>query len=350
MDAMTQSIRPPAVLGQPIIDPAAWTGKELAACTDWKYELTSQEANQLIDMAKQLQRTVNGDLNGLLKLKKDAFVLGDFSKKIEQLSQQLANGLGLVLIRGLPMHELDLATAATIYFAVGSHLGQPKSNNAEGDLLSHVTDIGKSYADPNSRGYQTKDALDYHCDQTSIVGLYCVRAAREGGQSKIASSVSVYNALLQHSPESVAVLSEPFYWTRHGEVNPGESPFYQSPVFNVLDDKLCVSFGPRHIEKGHALPGAPALTELQRNALALAETVAEELSYSMELCPGDMQFLNNFVVLHRRTAYTDWPQEEKKRLLWRMWLSSPELRPATQYIKQWEQGVKLNTTRERIAV
>lgn len=36
--------------------------------------------------------------------------------------------------------------------------------------------------------------------------------------------------------------------------------------------------------------------------------------------PGQIQVLNNLVIGHRRTAYQDWPQPERRRHLVRLWL------------------------------
>jgi hypothetical protein len=38
--------------------------------------------------------------------------------------------------------------------------------------------------------------------------------------------------------------------------------------------------------------------------------------------PGDMQFLNNHVILHRRTEYEDHPEPERRRDLVRLWLDA----------------------------
>src|SRR5690606_18060104 len=126
-----------------------------------------------------------------------------FEERIPAIFDQLKDGLGVVLIRGLPMDELTRLEAATIYWAIGTRLGEARSNNPEGDMLGHVTDLGKDQDDPKSRGYQTRAAMDYHCDQSSIVGLFCVNEPKAGGISKIASSVAVYNALLQRHPDIV---------------------------------------------------------------------------------------------------------------------------------------------------
>lgn len=190
--------------------------------------------------------------------------------------------------------------------------------------------------------------MDYHCDQCDIVGLLCIRSAKEGGVSKLTSSVAMYNTLLKENPRFVEVLSEPLCWTKHGEHAPDEAPFYQSPVFNFLGGKLCTSFGPKHIYKGHQLEDTPALTSEQQQALARAEAIADELHIEMALQPGDMQFVNNYVSLHTRSAYVDFDEPTHKRLLWRLWLMNDGLRSRTDYAKQWAKGVSLGSANAHI--
>ena len=47
----------------------------------------------------------------------------------------------------------------------------------------------------------------------------------------------------------------------------------------------------------------------------------------MQFQPGDIQWLNNHVILHSRTAYEDHPEPERKRLLLRLWLNHAGARP-----------------------
>ena len=54
---------------------------------------------------------------------------------------------------------------------------------------------------------------------------------------------------------------------------------------------------------------------------ALCKDPAFHLDMAFE--PGDMQFLNNYVVLHSRGEYEDWPEPERKRHLLRLWLRTP---------------------------
>jgi len=150
----------------------------------------------------------------------------------------------------------------------------------------------------------------------------------------------MYNTLARRHPEYAAALTEPLYWTKHGEHAPGERPWYRSAVFNFLDGRLCTSFGPKHIYKGHDLPDTPKLPDVQRRAIEAAEQIADEQRCDMVLEPGDIQVLNNYVALHTRSAYEDYDDPEQKRLLWRLWLMNDDLRPRTNYSKQWQSGVR----------
>lgn len=336
--------------GQPVLDPSLWVGKELDGKPGWRVQIDAEEFDQLSKTARSLRTRIDGDPDGLLSLPGSAFDLGKFGAKIDGIRRELKDGTGAVLIRGLRMDVLDTLDAAIIYWAIGSHLGAACSNNPQGDTLGHVTDLGKTQKDPNSRGYQTREELNFHCDQSSIVGLLCVRTAKAGGISKIASSVAVYNELLRRDAACAAALSQPLCWSKHGEVNEGERGFYESPVFNFNDGMLCTSFGPTHIAKGHEIDGAPPMTELQRRAIGLVKSISEELHYAMPFQPGDIQLLNNFVVFHSRTEYEDWPDPARKRLLYRLWLIAPDIRPLTPYVMQWKAGVKLRGTKERIVL
>ena len=339
-----------ALPGQPVIDPSEWRGSELTVRDGWFLRFDDGEIRDLIEMCRSVRATVGNDPDKLIDIPPGAFDLGRFSGKLDHIRRELKDGLGAIMLRGLPVDDMELIDVAIAYWAIGRQFGKPMSNNAQGDLFGHVTDLGKEYHDPEVRGYQTRTTMDYHCDQCAVVGLLCLRTAKSGGTSKIASSVAVYNELLARRPDLVSVLTKPVCWSKHGEIDAGEAGYYESPVFNFLEGCLCTSFGPMHIHKGHALPETPPLTDEQREAIRLAEDLAEEFHYEVDFEVGDIQLLNNFVVLHTRNEFEDWPEKERKRLLWRLWLANDGIRPPTSYALQWRHGVKLSNTAERIVL
>src|SRR5205814_10186107 len=75
------------------------------------------------------------------------------------------------------------------------------------------------------------------------------------------------------------------------------------------------------VEAAQKLPDVASLTADQEEALDLHAAICEELSFAMELQPGDIQLLNNHVVYHGRTAYEDAAGADHDRLLLRLWLA-----------------------------
>jgi len=47
----------------------------------------------------------------------------------------------------------------------------------------------------------------------------------------------------------------------------------------------------------------------------------------MTLQRGDIQLVHNHTLLHDRTAFTDWPEPERRRHLLRLWLAPADARP-----------------------
>ena len=43
----------------------------------------------------------------------------------------------------------------------------------------------------------------------------------------------------------------------------------------------------------------------------------------MDLQPGDIQFINNYTILHSRTGFVDGPEPHQKRHMLRLWLKFP---------------------------
>ena len=46
----------------------------------------------------------------------------------------------------------------------------------------------------------------------------------------------------------------------------------------------------------------------------------EDVKFSMMLEPGDMQWVNNYTVLHSRTDYEDNPEPGRERHMLRLWI------------------------------
>ncbi|MEQ9449095.1 MAG: TauD/TfdA family dioxygenase, partial [Rhodospirillaceae bacterium] len=223
-------VREPAVPGQPVVDPAVWTGTEMAARADWVYTLTGDETAALADLTKRVRRDIGDDPDGLLALRRDDLDLGALAAPMAEIYAQVRDGRGFQVLRGVPVTEWDRLDAAIAYWALGLQFGTPLSNNPEGDMIGHVTDMGKDYDNPNHRGYQTRAHMLFHTDQCDVVTLLCLQTAKSGGGSKIVSAPAVHNEMVRRRPDLAAELARDMCLTKHGEVPPGEKPWYPLAV------------------------------------------------------------------------------------------------------------------------
>ncbi len=173
------------------------------------------------------------------------------------------------------------------------------------------------------RGYQTSERLEFHTDGSDIVGLLYQSAAKEGGESAIDSTVSVYNEGTATTPRSAALYFDPFPLDRRNEEAPGDIPFFPVPIGTLRDGRLSTLYIRSFIESSQRHPAAPRLTEPQRELLDLIDDVANdpELHLCMSFVPGDMQFVKNATILHSRTEFVDFDSPEDKRHLLRLWLT-----------------------------
>ena len=220
-----------------------------------------------------------------------------------------------------------------LYWGIGAHLGLPWAQNRHGHVLGDVTDQGRTTDDPEARGNELGGvALPFHTDGSDLVGLMCLHNGRAGGLSTVSNSVRIHNRLVRERPELAAALYEPFPYDFRGEQPDGGAPFYSFPVFTAVAGRLFVRCIPPYIWASQRHPSAPRLTDAQREALQTVEAMAvePENQVAMELLPGDIQFINNYHVLHGRTAYEDDRATGDVRHLKRLWLETRVLeeRPA----------------------
>jgi hypothetical protein len=83
----------------------------------------------------------------------------------------------------------------------------------------------------------------------------------------------------------------------------------------------------------------PPLTEAQKAALDAYRNTVAQCAAEIPFVPGDVQFLNNYVTLHTRRAYQDWPDARRKRHLLRLWLSDPDSQPKGLQEESFRRGI-----------
>ncbi|QIZ07749.1 TauD/TfdA family dioxygenase [Priestia megaterium] len=309
------------ILKEKIQGRSAWKGTELAKDDSWIYYLSE---NTIAALEKALLHVQQKGLKAPDFQKQD-FPIPDLADEIAYFVDELENGKGFLLIRGLPMERFTDEEASIIYWGLGLHLGLPIIQNKTSDLLGHIKNVGKDYNDNRKvRGYETNVHLDYHTDLADVVGLLSLRKAKSGGLSSIASAVAIYNEILEKHPEYLEILYRPFAHDLRGEEEPGQSPVVQTPIFSYYDGKLSCRYIRQYVESAQSKTGI-SLTKEEIEVLDFIDSLTHDENFHIDMMmePGDMQFVNNYAVFHSRTQFEDYEEDDKKRHLLRLWLMMP---------------------------
>lgn len=305
-----------------ILEPACeWTADDVGDESVWTEHLTDVELAEL-DAALAHARSRSEDV---LDLTAADFPLPTLSRRLAAIERELIDGRGFVRIRGIDRSAHTQDEMELLYWGIGTHLGSPWAQNKHGHVLGDVIDQGKAFDDPEARGNELGGvALPFHCDGSDLVGLLCLDDGLAGGLSMVASTVRIHNELVRTRPDLAAVLYEPYPYDFRGEQAEGSKPFYELPVFTEWDGRLFVRCIPPYIWASQRHADAPRLSDLQREALQAVEQMAADPSghVAMELRPGDIQLIDNYHVLHGRTAYEDDRNQGRVRHLKRLWLET----------------------------
>ncbi len=310
----------------PVGGPAAWCGPEMDRDRSWVLALTAAELDEL-DGAIHAFESSGRDLGSITAA---TFPLPVLGPKLAGMLHELQHGRGFALLRGFDVSRYSIAQSAAAYLGVGAHLGSFRSQNARGHLLGHVKDLGLDIRSPTVRYYQTNRKLEFHTDSCDVVGLLCLKTAKWGGESRIASSITLHDEMLRRRPDLRAALFTPMPTDRRGEVPPGMKPWFDVPVFSWHQGQLTTIYAGQYIRSAQAnFPEAPRLTALEHEAIDLLDEMANDpaINLGMDFLPGDMQFVHNHTMLHSRGDFEDFEELDKRRHLLRLWLCPKDARP-----------------------
>lgn len=309
-----------------------WTAADVADEATWTEVLTPSELSE-IDAALRVALAKSEDI---LEVGREDFPLPDLCKRLFEIERSLIEGRGFVRIRGIDRENYTQSEMEMLYWGIGMHLGAPWAQNKHGHVLGDVTDQGKTGAEGDSRGNEIGGlALPFHCDGSDLVGLMCLQDGLEGGLSAVANVVTIHNKMVRETPELATELYEPQPNDYRGEQPPGGKPFYEVPVFTEWKGRLFVRCIPPYIMLSQRHAETPRLTPLAKEALDRLVELADDPNHhvKMELRPGDMQFINNYHVMHGRTAYADAAAEGRIRHLKRLWLETSVLEDRPPYFE-----------------
>jgi hypothetical protein len=302
--------------------PAVWRGMDLASDPSWIWRLP---ASAIAEIEAALSTVTRRGLK-FQEIGLDDFALPSVSAELRRLSDVVERGRGFQVLRGVPVEGYSEPELRAICWGIGLHFGEPVEQTKDQDLLIDVRDEGGSYG-LNARGYHSPAKLDFHTDGANVVALLCVNKAEHGGLSVLVSAGAVHNALAASHPEHLKPLYDGFPVDRRGAQPEGEarvSPWL-IPVFSITRGQLNCVYSRGASVWGREQSGEP-MTAVELAALDAFDALTHdaELRLEMDLQPGDMQLVNNFTILHSRTAFVDNPASPRRRHLIRLWLDNKD--------------------------
>ena len=315
MDVATEEI-----IRTPLTGPGVWTGPELARGTDWLLPLMDVHRREL----RELVGRARSEGLGLEDIQRDTLPLEACAPLGSEVRARLEGGPGLVILRGLDLENVSAEDAGLMFFLLGRAMGRPIRQNAQGHLLGHVRDTGRDITkDPSVRGYQTRISLPFHTDtSTDMLGLLCFRTAKKGGKSFLAPLLTIYNEVLRREPELIDTLYEPFRYDCRDEEHPDGHPFYTRTAASVWKGKLSLRHNSGYAKSAQRHEGCPPLSEKQTRVMQLIDELSfdQSIHFSVSLEAGDMLFVNNYQIMHARSAFEDHEDPALRRHLMRLWL------------------------------
>ncbi|OHW95749.1 TfdA family taurine catabolism dioxygenase [Colletotrichum incanum] len=274
-----------------------WDGNTLAEHYDWNYVLTDadkKEIDEALNHFKSLKKPLG-------EISQETFPLPNLHKTLRAISDEIHNGHGFKVLRGVPVDKYNREENVIIYAGVSSHVAPIRGrqdNQFQGEpadvVLAHIKDLTK-VVDAHRIGapaYTTEKQV-FHTDVGDVIALFALGEAAEGGQSYLSSSWHVYNELARTRPDLIRTLAEP--WD--------------------ADDFTGYWGLPRSSD-------IPPITEAQAEALDALHFLAEKYAASLDFHKGDIQYANNLSIFHARGGFVD--SDEKQRHLIRLWLRDPE--------------------------
>ena len=322
----------------PIPGRCAWRAGDLTE-SDWSRPLDAAA----IDALDGALQTVNRRGLATLDIAREDFPLPGMETLIRAIQDELETGLGFLRLTGLPAERYSLEDLRRLFWGLGRHVGTAVNQSARGEWIGEVrdesADAEKTYAAAGPDEVRSSRArarstgpLRFHTDRCDVIALLCARNALTGGVSKIASSAAIHNAMLERRPDLVAVLYRDFWRARPADEDgpwdrAGGPPCFALPVFAVKDGWFTSQYSRTYVEQAQENNTVPRLTPDQVAAMDLLAEIAEEVCLHAPFAAGDIQFCNNHVIYHGRTAYDDDRGAGRARHLLRLWLSPPRTRP-----------------------
>ncbi|KAI1734243.1 hypothetical protein F4680DRAFT_358627 [Xylaria scruposa] len=293
----------------------AWTPADFVDEASFVYCLSVAEQAEL-RRAKDDFKAL--ELDGNL-VNQDNFPLPVLGPKLRALGEDIYSGKGFHVLRGLDSSDYSVEDLAIIRLGIQAYIAeQCGRQDHRGNMLVHIVADNSSEIKLGHHRHSTS-AISFHNEESGDVISWLTRGtSKTGGRCIIAPVYTIYNILAAHRPDVIRTLTKSDW--------PIALPRFQCrPLMFYHESKLIMNFGrtPLLGSATHPRPEhLPRLNDRQYEALNLVEAIARALQMEIKTCSGDMHFINNFTILHRREGFVDGALPDEKRHLVRMRLRS----------------------------
>ncbi|KAJ4387303.1 hypothetical protein N0V93_007892 [Gnomoniopsis smithogilvyi] len=305
-------------------DPLCWSGTNYRSLHHYIIHLEDGDISELKTALEFWKTGMNGSP---ASVSKETFPLVHLASRLEKLALNLHKGSGFAVLRGLNTKDFSAEDNMLIYLGISSWVGSHRgAQNKKRDIVTHITDAKEWSNIPHEQrhGIHTNTALPFHNDMgCEILALQYREIAKQGGATSVSSATTICAELAVDHPE---VLKELMTADWPVQLTAKPTRYARLPVLAFYEGRVLISVDPGRLGLHPATAGIRDegcdLNESQIKALEVLGQVAEKHSISIAAQPGDILFVNNLALLHKRDAYLD---AETRRHLVRLWLRHPDL-------------------------
>lgn len=218
--------------------------------------------------------------------------------------------------------EPSIEVLETWLVEVSAQLGFAVPQTHAGNLIAHIRNEGADYRSHKTRGHQTNSELAFHSDRCDVNLLLYVRSAPDGGELSVVSYAAAAARLQTIDKDSYELLFHPFPFDLREERIFSSPTWHCRPIlWRNRAGKIRGHYIRRFIADSERHMDCPRLNRFQAHALDRFDEVLQSLrgENSFAPAPGDLVALDNYCVMHARTAFVD--NAPKPRLALRTWIA-----------------------------
>ncbi|KAG5949715.1 hypothetical protein E4U53_005780 [Claviceps sorghi] len=267
----------------------AWDGACFKSESEYVLFLTQDHVREIENALLNFKKLgLDGDL-----VCRQNFLLPTLENDLNQLRCEIHSGKGFGLIRGLEPRRYSVEDLTTIYLGLQSYIANLQGRqDKKGNMLVHIIADNSTKMRASHHRHSTSP-ITFHNEEGGDVVSWLTRSTSiAGGRCILASAHTIYNALAASRPDLVRALAR------------SDWPFALAALLGSAS---------------HPRPDTlPKLTNIQLEALDAVEAIAKATQLEIKTQAGDIHFINNLAVLHRREGFVDGTLSTEKRHLVRM--------------------------------